>query len=201
MKKEFNVVIERKKNQQNEIVVQCRADGRAHEEFVGYITDCVEPWGKMFLEIHLVCSYEFNISDFANKREMISFVKKFAVSFLQHNQAFCERSVFKDSSAITFDSMVRSMEFCIDGFEPVEIFARFEKTLSLRKAVSVAISACLDPNVVDSGVCLDCTEVVAGVWQDDNAEVCPSCDGKRVFNTFTIAFAHFDEKLSALVSK
>lgn len=70
-----------------------------------------------------------------------------------------------------------------------------------KKAVAVAISACVDPNVVNSGVCLDCSEVVAGVWQDDKSEVCPCCDGNQVFNTFTIAYAHMDGKLSALVSK
>ena len=69
------------------------------------------------------------------------------------------------------------------------------------QAVDVAIDACSDPSVVNSGVCLDCSEIVAGVWQDGVAHECEFCDGKRVFNTFTAVHAHIDGNLSGLVKE
>ena len=81
------------------------------------------------------------------------------------------------------------------------ILERQPEGAMFEQAVDVAIGACSDPNVVNSGVCLDCSEIVAGVWQDGLAHACEFCDGKRVFNTFTVAHAHIDGTLSELVKE
>ena len=151
-----------------------------------------------------VCTYSFLQSDFSTRRQMVAHVKRFVAGWILLNQKWC-------NWAITDANGTPAINFCVDGREPFWVCDSWAKALIensddagevLIEAVNIAISACVDPNVVDySGVCLDCREVVAGVWQHDKAEVCPCCDGNRVFNTFRIAYAHMDGKLSALVSK
>lgn len=176
-------------------------DGNGHFRFLGRIN--YYPEEIQFVVAPEVCAYSFPQSDFSSRRQMVAHVKKFVAAWISANQEYVNWQ-------ITSCDVIPAMHFSVDGKEPFFVCDEWAKALIenaddaeevANEAVSVAISACVDPNVVDSGVCLDCTEVIAGVWQHDKAEVCPCCDGKRVFNTFTIAYAHMDGKLSALVSK